>query len=85
MLIQYHKTKSQLLTNHQKMNKQSYDLIPEERKKELKILLCEEMKKNNVVNMNDNYNKVRLEKVDINYLQKKIPMSANMELKSCIS
>ena len=70
VLIQYHKTKSQLLTNHQKMNKVSYDLIPEERKKELKILLCEEMKKNNVVNVNYNYNKEKMQNVDINYLQK---------------
>ena len=83
VLIQYHKTKSELLTNQQKMQKMSYDNIPIERQRELKILLCNEMKKNNVVNVNTGYNKVRLEKVDINYLQKlqkKIPMSANKEL-----
>lgn len=84
VLIQYHKTKSQLLTNQQKMQKVSHDHIPEERKKELKILLCEEMKKNNVVNVNYNYNKVKMQNVDINYLQKKIPMSANKELEDVV-
>ena len=87
VLIQYHKTKSELLTNHQKMQKVSYDLIPEERKKELKILLCEEMKKNNVVNVNYNYNKEKMQNVDINYLQKlhkKIPhVGKREELEEC--
>lgn len=87
VLIQYHKTKSELLTNHQKMDKMSYDHIPLERQRELKVMLCEEMKKNNVVDVNTGYNKVRLEKVDLNYLQKmqkKIPMSANKELDKVI-
>lgn len=83
VLIQYHKTKSPLLTNQQKMQKVSYDHIPLERQRELKIMLRDEMVKHNVVNVNTGYNKVRLEKVDVNYLQKlqkKIPMSANKEL-----
>lgn len=76
VLIQYHKTKSPLLTNQQKMQKVSYDHIPLERQRELKIMLRDEMVKHNVVNVNTGYNKVRLEKVDVNYLQKmqkKIP------------
>lgn len=87
VLIQYHKTKSQLLTNQQKMQKVSHDHIPEERKKELKILLCEEMKKNNVVNVNDNYNKVKMQNVDINYLKnckKKSSCLATEDLKNVV-
>lgn len=87
VLIQYHKTKSQLLTNQQKMQKVSHDHIPEERKKELKILLCEEMKKNNVVNMNDNYNKEKMQNVDINYLKnckKKSSCLATEDLKNVV-
>lgn len=87
ILIQYHKTKSPLLTNQQKMQKMLYDNIPTERQRELKVMLRDEMVKHNVVNVNTVYNKVRLEKVDVNYLQKmqkKIPMSANKELDKVI-
>ena len=70
VLIQYHKKRSQLLTNDNKMQKMSYDHIPQERKRELHILLCNEMKKNGFFeNLNDNYNKVKMQNIDINYLK----------------
>ena len=76
ILIQYYKKKSDLLTNHQKMNKNAYELIPNERKQELKKMLCDEMLKNNVIYINNNYRKAFAETIDLNYLQKKIPCLA---------
>ena len=70
VLIQYHKKRSQLLTNDNKMQKMSYDHIPQERKRELHILLCNQMKSDGFFeNLNDNYNKVKMQNIDINYLK----------------
>ena len=71
ILIQYHKNKSDLLTNYQKINKNNYKLIPEHRKRELKVMLRDEMVKNNVVNLNNSYRKALAETIELNYLQKK--------------
>lgn len=70
VLIQYHKKRSQLLTNDNKMQKMSYDHIPQERKRELHILLCNQMKSDGFFeNVNYNYNKVKMQNIDINYLK----------------
>lgn len=88
VLIQYHKTKSELLTNHQKMQKASYDHIPLERQRELKVLLCNQMKTDGFFeNLNDNYNKVKMQNIDINYLKnckKKSSCLATEDLKNVV-
>lgn len=88
VLIQYHKTKSELLTNHQKMQKASYDHIPQERQRELKVLLCNQMKSDGFFeNLNDNYNKVKMQNIDINYLKnckKKSSCLATEDLKNVV-
>lgn len=71
-LIQFYKKKQNMLTNKAKVDdNRNYSLIPKTRKHELIEMLKSEIIRNDIVDVNKNYDRVKSELVDINYLQNK--------------
>lgn len=87
-LIQFYKKKQNMLTNKAKVDdNRNYSLIPKVRKHELIEMLKSEIIRNDIVDVNKNYNAEKMEMVDINYLQNKkiLRVGRHEELEKVIS